>query len=215
MNAETAKQLITKIPFLLEKFDKRQIDILRFKWGAEDGLFHSPKAVIKRLKINMSENDIKNLEDDAIRTIEDEMDTIFRCPRCGTDVRKCGIHKTITGYQQSEIFISAIGIPTRVNNPVFQPYEYRNTKHVSFKCINCDGEFRPDDAITMFLENNLRPETIIAYMMRFKKVEEKKVLEAEMPKIKKLSDYYTIPYQSPQEIGIDNSVFTSNEPRLQ
>ena len=173
VNPSTARQLLSRTPFLLKKCDKKTIDILEFKWGAEDSLFHSPKAVIKRMKLNISEDEVRKLEDNAVNIIEEEMDIVFACPNCKTDIRKCGVSKEITGFQRSEIFISASGVPTRINNPAFQPQQYSPVLHTKYKCLGCGNNIHPDSAITIFLNNRMCYETIVAYMTRFRGVSEK------------------------------------------
>jgi predicted RNA-binding Zn-ribbon protein involved in translation (DUF1610 family) len=170
LNNDTSQQLLVKIPFLLKKLDKKDINMLAWKWGMEDEIFHSAKATVIRLKLDIKEDEVRKIENNAVNIIEKEMDKVFTCPNCGTDIRKCGLNKQVTGHQVSEVFISANGVPTRVNNPRFQQQSYHSVPYIRHTCLSCGRDLKSGDAITLFLTNPICRDIILSYMMRFKEV---------------------------------------------
>jgi len=170
ININTARQLLVRTPFLIGRVDKKNIKILEFRWGGEDGNIHSTKSVIKRLDLKISGEEVKQLESTAIQIINNEIDKIFECRNCNTDIRKSGVYKFTTGFQRAEVFISGYGEITRVKDAIFQKENYSSRKIIKYSCLRCGKEFDQEDPVTLFLENQMCQDTIITYMMRFNNV---------------------------------------------
>lgn len=177
INQQTSQRLLQRLSFTLGQLSPEQIHILEFKWGGHDGQFHSTKSVINKMKLQMNADEIRGLEERAIGIIENELNRVFQCPHCGVDLRKCGVHKTTTGYQKSTIFISSEGVPTRSNNATFHKENYPTKRSNGYRCGNCDNHMDNDCSAIMFMENHVRQDTILTYMMRFRGVPEALVMD--------------------------------------
>lgn len=168
INKGTIDQLSTRLPLLTNRINEEQMRVLSFKWGGEDGEYHSSKSVIKKVGVKMDEKEIKNLENSAIAMIEEEMEIIYRCPGCNVDIRKCGVTSIKTGFETETMYIAADGSPTRVNDKRFDRQQFNGQKPVVFKCHDCGTGFNDNQHIVMFLGRGISRELIYDYLERFK-----------------------------------------------
>jgi hypothetical protein len=170
VNQQTAMNLLLRLPLLAGDLKPEHYLMLAMKWGNEDGEYHSSKAVIKKLGLAITPEEVKAIEGKAVAMIESELTKIFSCTACGTDVRKCGVKRTAHGFQVADIYISSDGTLTRSRHTSFHKAE---GKQPAYGCgnENCQYAFKPSDPVSMFLGGPISFERIARYMLKFKDID--------------------------------------------
>lgn len=160
INKITAQVLNERLPLALVMLPPEVIEMLEFKWGERDGLFHSVKATTKKFS-KFKDIDIRTWEDRAMTVIDDVLSKIYQCPHCGVDIRKCGVMKRTYGYETVELYISEDGKQARTTHERFDP-EGSN----EYSCLGCSNRITNSFAMYDFLRRGIRKNVCIEYLHR-------------------------------------------------
>lgn len=173
INQHTSQSLLVRLPLIYGQIPNDHFNILMEKWGSKDCEYHSAKSIINRLSLKITPEELKKIEADAVHLIDSELVRIFTCRECEVDIRKCGVHRTVTGYQKSLVFLAADGTMTRIgsNSTSFHKTNYGKVDATSFMCGNCGHNFEQTEAIVVFLGGSINPQRVDTYLRKFKKVD--------------------------------------------
>ncbi len=166
----SSQDLQLKIPLLSGKIPNEDIELLNFKWGGVDGHFHSAKGVARNIDTKKTLDEIRSTEITAVDMIDNELLQIFSCPRCKTDLRKCGLHKVANGNQISEAYLASDGSIARIGKTHFSK---TGKPDVEFHCLSCSSKIPKDSPTGIFIGKRMNSEIILYYVMNVLK---KKVL---------------------------------------
>jgi len=161
VNKITTQTLRDRLPLALVSIPPNVIEMVEWKWGMEDNLFHSTKATIKKFPKFKSE-EIKVCENKVIDVINDVLINIYNCPNCGTDLRKCGVHRRSVGIEMVELYISEDGVQARTSHERFE----RNGS-ILYTCISCNEQVNSKSATFDFLIKGIKRNTCIEYMHKY------------------------------------------------
>lgn len=161
INKITAQVLSERLPLVLVELQPNVVSMLEFKWGNHDGIFHSVKATTKEFK-KFKDDEIRSYEDRAIKIIDDVLSSIYACPHCHTDLRKCGVLRRIRGWEVVELYISEDGKQARTHH---ERFESDNDK-MGYHCLSCSSNIDSYCPVYDFLRHGIRKDVCINYINR-------------------------------------------------
>lgn len=165
INPQLARSLGRKLPLIVPRMSIDDLILLKHKWGGVDNLYHSINHIINVAKFETTKDHIIALEDEAIVLIEEELNILFNCPECRTDLRKCGVIFTETCISRKNIYINNDGFVSRSNEEKIIPKDFNGHHRRIYHCVNCNYclSGRPVEAI---LEDGINKNTIRYYISR-------------------------------------------------
>ena len=165
INPQIAKSLCYKLPLIVARMEINDLILLKHKWGGVDGLYHSINHILNVAKFETTKERIVKVEDEAIILIENELNLLFCCSHCSTDLRKCGVIFIETCLNKKNIYINNEGIVSRSNEEKIIPQNFQGQPSRTYACVNCNYNLNklPIEAI---LEDGLNNNTIKYYISR-------------------------------------------------
>ena len=160
INKHTARVLSERLPLAMVSLSPDIIDMLSWKWGRDDDLFHSIKATVKRFK-KFKDVDIRTHEDRAMILIEEMLTRIYACPNCQTDIRKCEVIRRTRGVESVELYISADGNQARTHHEKFE-----SDGGIDYNCMGCGARIHNNFPIYDFLKRGIHRSVCIDYLHR-------------------------------------------------
>lgn len=158
INKSVSQILLNRLPLALISLPPDVVTLLEWKFGAEDGLFHSVKATRKRFE-KFKDVDIRAFEDETMRITDEILVGIYSCPHCRTDLRKCGVIKRTTGLEIVELYISDDGTQARTNHERFE-----SSGTVAYSCISCGEPITNTRPVYDFLKHGINKNVCIEYL---------------------------------------------------
>lgn len=172
INEKTSLQLLNRIPLIYGKVPKKHYDFLLHKWGGIDGNWHSIKNTIKKTGLDISIEEAKKLELQAITLMEKTIKDAFSCQRCFKDLRKVGLHRQVSGYINSNTYLSENGEIVRTNNERFSNHNFKDYKSTQYSCLSCDTAIENNTSVLLFIKEGVNNKSTRKYMEKFGGVKE-------------------------------------------
>jgi rubredoxin len=166
INKKTISIMIARLPLLYGIINEDVYKVIKYKWGGDDGQYHSTKAVHKMFP-KFDQVATTKAENECLATLDREIEKLFACPECGFDIRKVGIRKITSGMQTSEMYIDSEGQVTRGKKEQFRS---NHIKVPEYQCFRCNYTFNKKQAIHYFITNTMRAATILEYLLSYKKI---------------------------------------------
>lgn len=160
------KFLLDRLPLVAERFSPEYCELIAVKWGAKDGSYHSARSVIKQLNSKLTEQEVRDIELNFEVSIDKEIEILFMCPYCNTDMQKSGLATSTTGIQYAKSFISSDGHITRETEVVFNRAMFKGSPNVTFSCIACGHNLSENCPIVYFTQNGFNRDSIASFVNR-------------------------------------------------
>ncbi len=161
INKLTAQSLYKRLPLALISLNPKIVDMLEYKWGGHDDMFHSVKATVKKFS-KFSDLDIRKLEDQAMDAINRTLSEIYACHHCGTDLRKCGVIRTTSGNEVVELYISEDGRQARTHHEKFH-----GSSNIRYNCLSCRDGINSSVGVHDFLRRGINQNVCIEYLHKY------------------------------------------------
>lgn len=208
INKHTAYVLRERLFLCVPYMKPEHVAMLAFKWGANDGMFHSVKAVSKQFQ-EIDAATVARIEADALNIMDNELRLIYSCVNCGQDLRKVGVRRKTIGIEMVDMYISEDGNMSRTTHEAFS-----GNKQPTYECLACSRPVSPDDRVAIFLNYGITDRGCHEYVMQFYEVEYRMFNEATtnrrnkqsttgrpIPSVSTAEDIYTVPVMSTRVIA--------------
>ena len=167
INSVMAKQLVGKLGLAIGKTSIDDLLMLRYKWGAADGMYHSYKHMINKCDYKGTKEELSSKESLVVGIIEESLNGIYDCDNCECDFRKSGLFEVRTCLRRSNIFVSSEGNVTRNTGESYQDKTFNNNKPIIYTCGNCENSIHDGLPVFLFLTRGMNEGVIYEYIMKY------------------------------------------------